>query len=91
MIIKYNIGSIMQNAVYPVGQKPRIKILKSIDLKCAGFEFCFEVTIQIAKKGIRIKEVPINYYPRKMADGKKIKGLDGICAAWVLRKYRFVD
>ena len=65
--------------------------LKSIPLKCTGFEFCPEVTAKVAKRGIRIREVAINYYPRLMEEGKKIKWTDGIEAIWTLLKYRFTD
>ena len=64
--------------------------LRSIPLECTRFEFCPEVTAKVAKRGIRIKELPINYYPRSIAEGKKISWLDGIEAIWVLFKYRFV-
>lgn len=64
--------------------------LRSIPLECTRFEFCPEVTAKVARRGIRIKELPINYYPRSIAEGKKISWLDGIEAIWVLLKYRFV-
>ena len=64
--------------------------LKSIPLDCMRFEFCPEVTAKVAKRGIRIKELPISYYPRSIAEGKKISWLDGIEAIWVLLKYRVV-
>ena len=66
-------------------------LLKSIPLKCTGFEFCPEITAKIAKKGIKIKEIPIRYYPRSIEEGKKIKWYDGLEAIWVLLKYRFVN
>ncbi len=65
--------------------------LKSIPLKCTGFEFCPEVTAKTAKKGIKIKEVPIHYYPRSIEQGKKIKWTDGLDALWTLLKYRIID
>lgn len=67
------------------------RFLQSIPLECTGFEFCPEVTAKVAKRGIRIKEVPINYYPRSVEEGKKISWFDGIEAIWVLLKYRFVS
>lgn len=67
------------------------KFLQSIPLTCTGFEFCPEVTAKVAKRGIRIKEVPINYYPRSVAEGKKISWFDGLEAIWVLLKYRFIS
>lgn len=66
------------------------QFLQSIPLDCTGFEFCPEVTAKVAKRGIRIHELPINYYPRSLQDGKKISWFDGIEAIWVLLKYRFV-
>ncbi len=66
------------------------QFLKSIPLDCTRFEFCPEVTAKVAKRGIRIKELPISYYPRSIAEGKKISWLDGIEAIWVLLKYRVV-
>lgn len=69
----------------------KTEIIKSIPLKCQGFEFCPEITAKIAKKGIKIYEVPINYYPRHIKEGKKIKWRDGLVALWTLIKYKFVD
>ena len=68
----------------------RTEFLKSIDLKCIRFEFCPEITAKIAKRGIDIHEVPINYFPRHKNEGKKINWRDGLEAIWVLLKYRFV-
>ena len=68
----------------------RADIIKSIPLKCKRFEFCPEVTAKIAKKGIRIHEVPISYYPRTIKEGKHIQWKDGFEAVWTLVKYRVV-
>ncbi len=68
-----------------------VELFKSINLKCEGFEFCPEITAKVAKKGIRIPEVPINYYPRSIEEGKKIRWYDGIEAIWTLMKYRIVN
>lgn len=64
-------------------------LLKSFDLECERFEFCPEITAKIAKRGIKIHEVPINYYPRHKNEGKKINWKDAIEAAWTLLKCRF--
>ena len=63
-------------------------LLKSLHLISEGFEFCPEVTSKIALKGIEIHEIPINYYPRKTKDGKKIKWTDGVKAIGALIKWR---
>ena len=65
------------------------RFLKSIPLTCQGFEFCPEVTAKVCKRGIKIHEVPIHYYPRSIAEGKKINWKDGLQAIWTLLKYRF--
>ncbi len=67
------------------------ELLKSLPLKCEGFEFCPEVTARIAKRKIPILELPINYYPRKVEEGKKITWLDGLEAVATLVKYRFYN
>jgi len=69
----------------------RADVLKSIRLTSNRFEFCPEVTAKVRKRGIRIHEVPISYYPRKVHEGKKIGWRDGLEAIWTLVKYRFVS
>jgi len=66
-------------------------VLKGLDLRCKGFEFCPEVTAKLCKRGYKIYEVPISYHPRSLEQGKKIGWRDGIEAIWTLIKYRFVD
>ncbi|MFH1894705.1 MAG: glycosyltransferase family 2 protein [Patescibacteria group bacterium] len=69
----------------------RAGVIKSINLKSKGFGFCPEVTAKITKRGVKIYETPINYFPRHQKEGKKIKWKDGIEAAWLLIKYRLID
>ena len=64
-------------------------LLKSITLESDGFEFCPEVTAKVARKGYKIQEVPIHYYPRSVEQGKKIRARDGWIAIKTLLKYRF--
>ena len=67
------------------------EVLQNLDLKCRRFEFCPEVTAKVRKRGYKIYEVPIHYYPRTIKEGKKIRFSDGLSAVWTLIKYRFVD
>ena len=69
----------------------RSDILKGINLRCERFEFCPEVTAKVLKKGIKIKELPISYFPRSKKEGKKINWKDGFEGVWTLIKYKFVD
>ena len=66
-------------------------ILKRIPLQYNRFEFCPEVTAKVSKLGYKIKELPINYFPRSFEQGKKIGWRDGAKALWVLIKIRFAD
>jgi len=66
-------------------------VLKSLDLKCTGFDFCPEVTAKVRKRGYRIVEVPISYRGRTTDEGKKIRWQDGLMAFLTLIKYRLVD
>ena len=76
----------------PTGYKVfRAEVLKGLGLRCQRFEFCPEVTAKLCKKGYRIKEVPISYFPRKVEEGKKIRWIDGLIAIRTLLKYRFVN
>jgi glycosyltransferase involved in cell wall biosynthesis len=67
----------------------RASILRGIDLECRRFEFCPEVTAKARRLGHRIREVPIAYNARGIAEGKKIRARDGFEALWTLIRYRF--
>lgn len=69
----------------------RRDLLLSIPLECTGFEFCPEITAKLLRRGVRIVEVPIHYYPRSHAEGKKITWRDGVTAIRMLLRYRFHD
>lgn len=76
----------------PIGYKVfRTELLRSLNLKCEGFEFCPEVTAKVAKRKIKIIEVPVSYFPRTVSEGKKVGVRDGFEAVWTLIKYRFKD
>ena len=67
------------------------EVITSLPLVCNRFEFCPEVTARVAKQGIKIKELPISYYPRSIHEGKKINWRDGVEAIQVLIKQRFIS
>jgi dolichol-phosphate mannosyltransferase len=62
----------------------RTDLLRSLDLRCEGFEFCPEVTAKLGRRRISIAEVPIHYRARNVAEGKKVRWTDGVEAMWVL-------
>lgn len=68
----------------------RKSVLEKIQLNCRRFDFCPEFTAKVSKLGIPIHEVPISYRSRSIAEGKKIRWVDGVQAIWVLIKHRFI-
>lgn len=68
----------------------RTDILRSLDLTEDGFAIEPEITAQVCKRKLRIYELPISYYGRSYAEGKKITWRDGFRAAWVLLRLRVV-
>jgi glycosyltransferase involved in cell wall biosynthesis len=66
----------------------RADVLRSLDLREDRFGFEPEVTAKVCRRKLRIYEVPIAYYGRTYAEGKKITWRDGVKAAWVLLRVR---
>jgi len=65
-------------------------ILQKIKLYEDRFGFEPEITAKISRiAGVRIYEVPISYFGRTYAEGKKIGWKDGIAAIWCITKYNF--
>jgi len=76
----------------PCGYKVfKANVIKSIEIKGNRFEWEPEVTAKIAKKGIKIHEVPIVSNSRSIKEGKKLRRRDGIKAVYALIKYRFFN
>lgn len=64
------------------------EIIEQITLTEDRFGFEPELTARLSKiKGLKICEVPISYYARSYASGKKIKWTDGFHAVWCILKY----
>ena len=64
------------------------EIIQAVDIKENRFGFEPEITAKIAKMNVRVKEVPISYYPRTNEEGKKIGFRDGLRAIYCIWKYR---
>ena len=65
--------------------------VKKMSIKTSGFETDHEITAKLIRAGYKIVEVPIEYYPRSVEEGKKIKPSDGLIAVWTLLRFRFVN
>jgi glycosyltransferase involved in cell wall biosynthesis len=66
----------------------RPDVLRSLDLREDDFAIEPEITGRICKQGLRIYELPISYYGRTYAEGKKITWRDGFKAVRVLIRVR---
>jgi glycosyltransferase involved in cell wall biosynthesis len=67
----------------------RADVLRSLDLREDDFGIEPEITGQVCKRGLRVYELPIAYYGRTYAEGKKITWRDGLKAILVLFRVRF--
>jgi len=65
------------------------RVVPALDLQESGFGVDAEITVKVARGGFRIFEVPVSYFARSRAEGKKIRLRDGISALAALLKYRF--
>jgi glycosyltransferase involved in cell wall biosynthesis len=65
----------------------KMECLRSIDLQEERFGFEPEITSKLARNNFRIYEVPISYYGRTYAEGKKIGWKDGVRAVYSIIKY----
>jgi glycosyltransferase involved in cell wall biosynthesis len=69
----------------------RADVIKSFQIKSNRFDFEPEITAKVLKRKYKLYEMPISYYGRDFAEGKKITWRDGFAAIWALVKYRFLD
>jgi glycosyltransferase involved in cell wall biosynthesis len=66
----------------------RTEVLRSLDLREDGFSIEPEITGRICRQKLRVYELPISYFGRTYAEGKKITWRDGFKALWVLVRVR---
>ena len=65
----------------------RGEIVRNLTIVSSGFGFEVEVVAKIAKLKLAIYEVPISYYGRTYAEGKKIVFMDGVIALWLVIRF----
>lgn len=64
--------------------------LEGVTIEQNRFGFEPEITAKMARKRLRIYEVPISYYGRTYEEGKKIGWKDGVTALWCILKYNLL-
>lgn len=62
-------------------------VIRQMVIVSSRFGFEVEVTAKIAKLRLAIYEVPISYYGRTYAEGKKITMKDGFMAIWLIVRF----
>ena len=62
----------------------RTEVLRSLDLRQDDFGIEPEITAKVCRRKLRVYELPIAYYGRTYAEGKKITWRDGFKAIRVL-------
>ena len=65
----------------------RREVLERIEVQENRFGFEQEITVKVSKNGWRVYEVPISYYGRTYAQGKKITWRDGAWGLWCILRY----
>jgi len=65
----------------------RRDVIQAMELKQNRFGFEPEITAKIARKKLRVFEIPVSYNGRTYAEGKKIGAKDAIKALWCIFRY----
>lgn len=69
----------------------RADVLRSLDLRSDDFAIEPEIAAKVCKRHLRLYELPISYYGRTYAEGKKITWRDGVKAVVTLLRVRVAD
>lgn len=80
-------GAFLTDTVTALKMFPR-ELAQSLNLETSGFELDHEITAKVTARGFKIVEVPIAYFPRSKAEGKKIGLKDWFIAVRTFATYR---
>lgn len=64
------------------------RVYRELELIGNGFDLDFEMAARLLKRGYRVAELPIGYSPRTLAQGKKIRPIDGLLGLWMIVRVR---
>ena len=85
-----NVGTDLNCTDVETGFKTfRREVIQKITIEENRFGFEPEIVAKVAKLDLRIFEVPISYYGRTYAEGKKVNWKDGFSALRCILKYNF--
>jgi glycosyltransferase involved in cell wall biosynthesis len=80
-------GTFLTDTVTALKLFPR-PLLLSLTLTTSGFELDHEITAKVLALRKRIVEVPVRYYPRSRAEGKKIGWRDWVTGVRTFYRFR---
>jgi hypothetical protein len=86
MLLLYRVALTDINTCYKVFNH---EVVRGINICSRNFAFETEITVKLIQKGVRIKEVPIEYTARSYREGKKIGWKTALEMYWPIIKYRF--
>jgi len=86
--VLYNVNLNDMETCYKVFRR---EALQGVTIRSDRFGFEPEITAKVAKRKLRIYEVPISYFGRTYEEGKKVTWKDGFSALAALLKFRFTD
>jgi glycosyltransferase involved in cell wall biosynthesis len=66
----------------------KVEAFRALNLQGSAFDLDFELPCALLKRRHAIVEVPVSYQPRTVAEGKKIRWIDGLHALRVILKMR---
>lgn len=66
----------------------RTELLRSLRLRCQGFDIEPEIAARVLQRGHRIYEIPISYRARRTEEGKKLTARDGLRVVGTLLRCR---
>jgi glycosyltransferase involved in cell wall biosynthesis len=69
----------------------RSELWKSLNLSGSRFDIEPDITVRVLRLGYRIHEVPVRYYARSHAEGKKLGWRDGVQALSTLLRLRLAS
>ncbi len=66
----------------------RAEVVRSLALRCDGFDFDAEITCRLLRDGYEIVELPVTYDPRGVDQGKKLTSRVGWSVLWAILRVR---
>lgn len=88
LLFRPELGRVWLTDVETCYQVFRRECFDGLAIRNNDFAFTVELTVRLVQRGYRIAEIPISYFPRGRAEGKKIYWADGFVSLWTLVKMR---